>query len=370
MQTRTVLMAIVAGGLTSLAAAQTPGSYVFTGDSTGATNANRVFHLPTGAASPTVVNDFGSAAFLRGIAVGPNNRLFVGNGPFPIMQPVNTTTMMYTVDNWFGMAPTVNALQNGDPIQLPNHHIYHAPYNGLVVVNNPGSQEPLPNRSEGIFHVNGNTGATTLMYAEAPPGSPLPYYNAGGAVTAWQGNADRFFATTISGSATLEPPGGTPGQRASSLHRLDVNPGTLAATETLILDLGNTAQTGFSKPIGRANGIANVGDSLFIMTYDFEDMVSRVFRADLTAGGTVGSFSLLLDNLPFMNDIIYNPFNGKLATTDRSATPGIWEFNPDGTGLVKILNDGTRPDRLAVIPAPSALALLGLGTLVAARRRR
>ncbi|MEZ6235304.1 MAG: PEP-CTERM sorting domain-containing protein [Phycisphaerales bacterium] len=365
-----LLAAAVAGGLTSLAAAQANGSYVFTGDSTGSTNANRVFHLPTGAASPTIVNDFGSSAWLRGIAVGGNNRLFVGNGPFPVMQPVNTTTMMYTVDNWFGMAPTVAPLQNGDPIQLPNQHIFHAPYNGLITVNNPGSQTPLPNRSEGIYHINANTGATTLMFAEPPPGTALPYYNAGGAVTDWDNNADTFFVTAVSGSPTLEPPGGTPGQRASSLHRLDVNPATLAATETLILDLGNTAQTGFSKPIGRANGIANVGDSLFIATFDFEDAVGRVFRADLTPGGTVGSFALVLDNLPFVNDIVYNPYNGKLALSDRSATPGIWEFNPNGTGLTKILDDGTRPDRLAVIPAPSAFALLGLGTLVAARRRR
>ena len=88
----------------------------------------------------------------------------------------------------------------------------------------------------------------------------------------------------------------------------------------------------------------------------------------LSAG--VLQVSVLLDNLAFVNDIVYNPHNGRLAFTDRGADPGIWEVNPDGTGLTKILDNGPLPERLAVLPAPSALALLGLSTLVAARRRR
>lgn len=366
MKSKIALIALVAGSLAGVASAQSNGSYVFTGQSGLLGEAHSVYHLPTGAASANVVANLNASTRLLGIAVGPSNRLFVGNGPFPVQQPVNTTTMMYTVDNWFGGPASINALQNGDPIQNPNQHIYYAPYNGVVAVNNPGVQEPLPNRSEGIYHIHGTTGATTQMYAEANS-TNFPFYNAGGAITAWQGNANKFFMTAVEGSPTIAP-GFT--QRASSLHRLDVNPGTLVGTETLLLDMGNTAQTGFAKPIGRANGIANVGNSLFIATYDFEDAVSRVFRADLTAGGTVSSFSLVLDNLPFINDIIYNPYNGKLALGDRSTTPGIWEVNTDGTGLNKILNDGTMPQRLAVIPAPSALALLGVGTLVAARRKR
>ncbi len=360
MKNKIAMIALVAGSLGGIASAQTNGSYVFTG------NENFVYHLPTGAASATQVANLGPATRLLGIAVGPNNRLFVGNGPFPVQQPVNTAAMMYTVDNWFAGPAVTNVLKSGDPIQNPNHHIYHAPYNGLVTINNPGVQEPLPNRSEGIYNINASTGATTLMHAEAP-GTNFPFYNAGGAIAHWSGHANQFFMTAVEGSPTIAP-GFT--QRASTLHRLDVNPGTLAGTETLLLDMGNTAQTGFSKPIGRANGIANVGDSLFIATFDFEDNVSRVFRADLTPGGTVGSFTLLLNNLPFINDIVYNPFSNKLALGDRSATPGIWEVDVNGANLTKILNDGTLPQRLAVVPAPGALMLLGLGTLVAARRKR
>ena len=360
MKYRIALVALVAGSLSGLAAAQNGGSYVFTSDD------DNIYHLPTGSATANSVAVFPAASRLLGVSVGPNNRLFVGNGPIPVMQPVNTNTMVYTVDNWFGGPASINALQNGDPIQNPNHHIYHAPYNGLVLVNNPGTQEPLPNRSEGIYHVNAGTGATTVMHPEAS-GSNFPFYNAGGAVTAWQGNADRFFVTAVEGSPTISL--GHP-SRASSLHRLDVNPGTLQATETLIIDLGNTAQTGLAFPVSRANGIANAGNALFLSSYEWSTDTSRIIKVDLTPAGGVAGVSVLLDNLPFINDIVYNPFNNRLALGDRSTDPGIWEVNLDGTGLTKILDGGPLPERLAVIPAPSALALLGLGTLVAARRKR
>lgn len=362
MKTRTMIIAVAAGSLlTGAAVAQPNGSYVFTSDD------DNIYYLPSGGGTPTSVATFSPAHRLLGIAVGPNNRLFVGNGPIPVMQPVNTTTMVYTVDNWFAGPAVIAPLQNGDPLQNPNHHIYHAPYNGLVVVNNPGTQEPMPNRSEGIFHVNAGTGATTLMYAEQPFGTPYPYYNAGGVISTWQGNPDRFFVTAVEGSGTISP-GHT--SRTSSIHRLDVNPGTLAATESLVIDLGDTNATGLSFPVSRANGMANIGDSLFISSWDWQAQVGRVIQIDLTPAGAVSNVSVLLDNLPFINDLIYNPYNGKLVIADRSPTPGIWEVNPDGTGLVKILNDGTLPERIAVIPSPSALALLGIGTLVASRRRR
>ena len=361
MKTRIALLALLAGSLASTANAQANGSYVFTSDD------DNIYHLPTGAASPNSVASFAADHRLLGVSVGPNNRLFVGNGPFPIMGPVNTVNMMYTVDNWFAGPAVISPLQSGDPIQNPNHHIFHAPYNGLVTVNNPGTQEPLPNRSEGIYHINAGSGATTLMHQEQPFATPLaaPHYNAGGVVTHWQG--DRFFVTAIEGSPTLSL--GHP-SRASTLHRLDVNPGTLAATETLVIDLGNTAQTGLAFPISRANGIANVGDTLFLTSHEFSTGIGRIIQVDLTPAGGVAGVSVLVDNLPFINDIVYNPFNNKLAFTDRSANPGIWEVNLDGSGLTKILNDGTLPERLAVIPAPSAIALLGLGTLAAMRRRR
>jgi hypothetical protein len=361
MKTRTALFALLAGSLATVAAAQPAGSYVFTSDD------DNVYHLPSPGGAANSIATFSGDHRLLGIAVGGNNRLFVGNGPIPVQQPVNTTTMMYTVDNWFGGPAVISPLQNGDPIQNPNHHIFHGPYQGLVTVNNPGTQEPLPNRSEGIYHINGNNGATTLMLQEQPLGTPAPYYNAGGAVTARQGVANTFFVTAVEGSATQSLGHSS---RASSLHRLDVNPATLAATESLVIDLGNTAQTGLAFPISRANGIASVGNSLFLTSFEFSTNTGRIIQVDLNPAGGVAGVSVLLDNLAFVNDIVFNPTNGRLAFTDRGADPGIWEVNPDGTGLTKILDGGPLPERLAVLPAPSALALLGVGTLVAARRRR
>lgn len=361
MKIRTAILALAAGSLAGVAGAQTNGSYVFTSDD------DHVYHLPSGAAIANQVATFPAASRLQGVAVGPGNRLFVGNGPFPVQQPVNTVTMMYTVDNWFAGPAVISPLKIGDPIQNPNQHIYHAPYNGVVVVNNPGSQEPLPNRSEGVFHIHGTTGATTQMYAEAPQGTPFPYYNGGGAVTAWQGNADKFFVTGVEGSGT-QSLGSL--QRASSIHRLDVNPGTLVATESLVVDLGNTGVTGLGFPVSRANGIASVGNSIFISSFEFSTGISRIIQVDVTPAGTLAGVSILLDNLPYINDLIYNPYNGKLVLGDRSTDPGIWEVNTDGTGLTKILDDGPLPDRIAVIPAPGALALLGLGALAGTRRRR
>ena len=117
MKTRTMIIAVAAGSLlTGAAVAQPNGSYVFTSDD------DNIYYLPSGGGTPTSVATFSPAHRLLGIAVGPNNRLFVGNGPIPVMQPVNTTTMVYTVDNWFAGPAVIAPLQNGDPLQNPNHH--------------------------------------------------------------------------------------------------------------------------------------------------------------------------------------------------------------------------------------------------------
>lgn len=94
----------------------------------------------------------------------------------------------------------------------------------------------------------------------------------------------------------------------------------------------------------------NQANPLLLATYTWETTDFTVRTVDLSTSGTVGFLTALIADWGSPP-----PPNGVFAGTTFQMLPG--EFTP-GSGSIE------------VIPAPSALALLGLGGLVAARRRR
>ena len=145
-------------------------------------------------------------------------------------------------------------------------------------------------------------------------------------------------------------------------------------TEELIVDLGNTAVTGLSEALGQPNSVETVPglNAVFVTANDFVNDIGFIYRVDLDNQGDFAGITEVLSGQFFPGDLTYNKFTGKFLFGDRRVSTGgnIYEVNIDGTGLNSILN-GFIPGGIdVVVPAPGSLALLGLGGLVAARRRR
>lgn len=147
----------------------------------------------------------------------------------------------------------------------------------------------------------------------------------------------------------------------------------------------------------QGTGSGTAGIQAFVSTVGYSDIVvswdqrhsntsSRFWQFQYTIDGTTFSSAGLLDDGVFSGNAGDTWFNGR--TVDLSAIPGVANnadfgfrivaiFEPGGAGYVASSPTGTystagtsRFDMVTVVPAPGALALLGMGGLVAARRRR
>ena len=210
---RMIGVIVLAAGLTGTASAQNAGDIVFHD------NDNDVYYLPQGGgpAIPQLITSFnGPNDRLLGFEVGPFNEIYVGNMPNPIENPNNATT--FKITNWFGGPANVDPLAVGGNIQNTTDYLYDNRTTSLLAINNPGSQDPFPNKFEGILGIGANTGATSVVFDQASLGQPpLPRYNNGLDIAKDRINADNFFVTT-QGSEFFYPTDNQP-LRSSTLHR-------------------------------------------------------------------------------------------------------------------------------------------------------
>ncbi len=320
---------------------------------------------------------------IGGIAQGPSGEFYFSNSPTPNMNPSNASIIQ--VDNMFGGAPSVSTLFSSDPVQQVEGMAYDSVTNNLLFANNPESGPVLPLREEGILGIDlANPVGVSVVVDEPLFTDPRPRDNAFNVVRADRVRPGNFYINAVNGGVDDNPdipPGGD--REASLISRLvmtDANDPTNNTYSTLI-DLSPSV-TGLSETLSRVRGIASADNGNIYLA---EEHNRSLYEVQLDGNGDYVGISKILDLdteldsdntgvrfQPF--SIIFNEFTGKLNYIERNIDSGnfegrIVEVNLDGTGR-QVLLDNVDATQLFAVPAPSAMALLGLGGLAATRRRR
>ncbi|PHQ79757.1 MAG: hypothetical protein COB69_07290 [Phycisphaera sp.] len=321
---------------------------------------------------------------LGGIAQGPTGEFYFANSPLPPQNP--STASIIQVDNMFNPGlRTVSTLVASDPVQNVEGMAYDSVTNNLLFANNPGSFQGLPLREEGILGVDlSNPTNISVVVAEPSFNDPRPRDNAYNVVRSDRLRTGNFYIGAANGGIDDDPTL-QPGQdrEASVISRLVMNnpADPTVVSYTPLIDL-SASITGLDRTLSLIRGIASADNgNLYIV----EERTRSLYEIQLDSNGDYVSISKILDldvELDSANtgirhqpySIIFNEFTGKLNYIERNIDSGnfdgrIVEVNLDGTGRTVLL-DNVDASSLFAVPAPSALALLGLGGLAASRRRR
>jgi hypothetical protein len=364
MKTRVVFATIVAG-LAGAAHAQS-GAYTVVYTDQISDTIGAVTH--TGATSTLV--DFRSfqsdaATRLAWLTPGPDGALYVANAPFPVSNP--SSAAIYRVGNIWG-TPSVSVFASSDPIQNPVGITYDAARSQFLTLNNAAG--PIAQGGfDGVLGLANPSGAKNVLFTEGPNTGPRPRYEAGHHVIP-DTTTGNFIISCVNGGS-FAPVNSDPD--GSTLWYFNAASNTVS----LLADLSFSLPGGESITFATGMAMANGDNDLFVSNSRpnaGEGAIYRVIRDDVS--GAVTGVNLVLGGLTQPEQLLYNPYNGKLIVNERGnydgATPGvarIFEMNLDGTN-VTTLATGMHARGLYVVPAPGSLALLGLGTLIATRRRR
>lgn len=260
--------------------------------------------------------------------------------------------------------------------------VYHAPSNTTLNIMNPGGLMSPSMRTDGVVGVNYTTGAQTVMYTE-PAAGPFPRYQAGAYITkdprAGAG-ANDYLATSIQGGILGN---GQVGNNAggAQLYRFNFANDLTGGTMTKVVDFTNTAETGQATNflIGNTRDMFNNGGVRGVVSVPGTNEVYVAFRffgiwrVLLNNDGSFGSMNQVI-NMDLLDAIAYDPFEDKLIFgSNEFNNTGLWEVNRDGTGLNQLVADVLVRGidvRDNIIPGPAGAALLGLGGLLMAARRR
>ncbi len=305
------------------------------------------------------LTSFGANARIAEITKGPQGAWFVTSAPFPIQDP--STASVRRIDDLFG-TPVQSTVASSDPMQDPVGIKWDRRLNRLLVVDNQDDNLTQP-QFAGVLGV-GLGGSVDVIYQD-DDSQPAPRFQAGTRL-AKVPNSNDWYATSTFGGAVGGGPGG------SQIYTLSVNPNTLQGSMDLLVDLSDTSVTGLGESLSGTRGVTVDPNTGNLYVVDFR--TDGLYEITVDGNGDFAGISQLLSGLNDPVDIIYNEFDGNLifSDTDQSSVspnPKIWSVNLDGTGLTELAS-GVSARGLALVPAPSTLGLLGLGTLVAARRRR
>lgn len=367
----TVLLAAFAGSTM----AQAPGDLlIVSGNFTGNDQLN-FFDFSAGNVSNLV--NFGPAggddvARFSRIAQGPSGEFYVGNGPLPTQEP--STATITRIDDVFG-TPTTSTFASSNPLQNPTGIVYDPFTNNLLVANNPGSNQAIPGGLEGLYAYDINDGSNNQIVLPEPPvpASPRPRLQAFSNIIAGQ-NPGEFFQASLNGGLNRDEaqPDGTR-REPSVISRVQFNNASDATdnTDTVIFD-GSTTFTGLSTILSLVRGVAQLPNGNLVIA---EEVSQSIWEIALDGSGNYAGITQLVDltgtdTVP--QSLIYNPFTNTLNYSERDTTTlldSLVQVELDGTGR-NVLATDLRISGLFAVPAPGSLALLGLGGLAVARRRR
>jgi hypothetical protein len=376
---RNILILAIAGSAAS-ANAQNIGDVLYTSnDRDGGQDTIRLLDYSNLSASTLVSFPAGpeSTRRLSGVAMGPTGEFYFNNSPFPTTNP--STASLIRVDNMFNPGlRTTTTFASADPIQQVGGMAYDSLTNNLLFANNPGS-ENLPLREEAILGIDiANPANISVVRQQPSVNDPRPRDFAYTAVHADRLRADNYYIGTADGGVDINPNVNHANNQGSLINRMVMNnpADPTDISYELLVDL-SASVTGLSDTISLMRGIASADNgNLYIADNDSRSL----YEIELDGNGDYVSISKLLDLDTAHGSrfqpmgIIFNEFTGKLNYIEQDIDSGnferrIVELNLDGTGHSVLLDD-TEASSLYAVPAPSALALLGLGGLAAARRRR
>jgi len=381
---KTTFLAALAGFAAS-ASAQMPGDILFsTNDRDGGSDTIQLLDYSSLTSSLLISFPAAPDSVHRingGIAQGPSGEFYFSNSPFPNQNP--STASIYRVDNMFNAGTrTVNTFASSDPIQAVEGMAYDPLTNNLLFANNPGSDQILPLREEGVIGIDINNAANVSVVVPEPTfGNPLPNPVAFNVLEADRTRANNYYVGAVNGGVGTDP--NIPFSTSSIINRLVMNnpADPTDVSFDMVIDLAD-ANTGLGYSLTHIRGIASTDDGNLIVA---EQETRSLYSVELDGNGDFVSIAKILDvdtandsgntgvfYVPF--NVTYNEYTNKINYVERNATAAdgtgrIVEINLDGTGR-NVLLDGVKVGALFVVPAPSALALLGLGGLAATRRRR
>jgi hypothetical protein len=319
----------------------------------------------------------GAAWRPSGITADNNGRYYFGNDAFTTIVPgvsgTRNNNAIYAVDGLFSGAPVQSFFTDAE---FPQDVDFDAGNDSLQWVQNPFRFFAGESVQDGLYGSSVVGPATQQFFAENTSGS-RPYYEAGVFMTK-DPNSNSFFVTALNGGVGT----GFSDAAPSSIWRYTPNYSNPAlSTVTLIKDL--TSDAALVNPIRWARGITAIpgtNDIYFTNTNaDFSGFTGNtagVYKITLNPDGTYNNLSLVLP-LFQPEAIEFNPYTNKLVISQFNDLNGngqaddglISQINLDGSGY-EVLASGVHARDFHIVPTPGALALAGVGGLVALRRRR
>ncbi len=325
---------------------------------------------------------------LAEISPGPNGDFLIAHGQATGRGPNSFGVgAVLRASNLAGVASVTTVSSSGD-LSNPIGVAYDASTNSAVLVNNPGGGGPGPfPYYDGVINANLTTGTQTRIFEE--PGGAFPRYQAGAYIQSDPRGLARTFLVGSQQGGLNAPPGN--GAGGPQLYRLNYDQTLTSSTMTRIVDFTNPAETGIAEDFidgtldfftnGGIRGIAVVpgSDSIYVAMRH-----NGIWKVNLDAAGNYDLSNPMTQILApqgilnpgdfgLVNAMEYDYLANKLVfamdTLSGTGLSGLWEMNLDGSGRTRLVAD-VAIRGIDIIPAPGAAALLGLGALVAGRRRR
>lgn len=311
----------------------------------------------SGGSISTLVSFADPTTRLAGITRASNGRWYVANGPIP---PTESSASIYEIDDIFSAAPNVSVLASGNPSQNPIALRWDKNRNVLLSINNPGFHPPL-GYLDGVL-AYGLDGTTTNVWTEPDPAS-RPHYYDGVWMTKIADGSDDYLVVAQNGGAF----GGPGNAWSATMWRLSID-GALNGSMSLLADLGDAAALGISEGIFDSRGLTTTNTGRMFMTSKDN---GKVYEIDLSGGFAITEVASGID---YVTRVEFNRYTNALVLVQQHVPAGVGiisQINLDGSGYTVLTADaGVSPRDVYIIPSPSALALMGIGGLVASRRRR
>lgn len=372
---------LVVAGLAAAVSAQNNGDILFTSHgfqrSAGA-NPDFIGWIDVSGASfntlYTVPNS-DTTTRLSGIGRDGSGGFVFGNQPFPATA---NTGEVFVINNLFSGSGTRTNLAQGGNVNSPQEFAYHGPSNSMIVVNNPAGGVSPTQVTDGISALALGSNAVSQLFAEPTTGEPR--YNGGIDIVADPARPGSFYVLTDNRGVD----GGFSDEAPATLHRLTVSNDLSSVSVTLIQD--------FSASVVGANSIIR-GSSIAVDPTTGDVLVSanngpserKIVRVGIDGAGNSTGVSLFADLFALqtglgigsggVEEIEWDPFNNRWLLVEdlvlANSPSRITTLNADGISGYGILYSGGFAIRdIEVIPTPASVAVLGLGGLLAARRRR